>query len=97
VPDELRHVFDAIVREHETTVAEVLALTGESELLGAAPGLAATLAVRDRYLLPLQQLQVQLLRRVRAARESHDEPDPLLRRALLLTVNGIATGLRNTG
>jgi phosphoenolpyruvate carboxylase len=101
VPDDLRHVFDAIVREHETTVAEVLALTGEGELLGAQPGLAATLAVRDRYLLPLQQLQVQLLRRVRAARDGADgagaEVDPLLRRALLLTVNGIATGLRNTG
>jgi phosphoenolpyruvate carboxylase len=97
VPGELRHVFEVIVAEHEATVAEVLALTGESALLGSQPGLAATLEVRDRYLLPLQQLQVQLLRRVRAARDGADEVDPLLRRALLLTVNGIATGLRNTG
>jgi len=53
---------------------------------------------RDRYLLPLQLLQVQLLRRVRATRESGSaDVDPTLRRALLLTVNGIATGLRNTG
>ena len=59
--------------------------------------LAATLVVRDPYLLPLQYLQVLLLRRVRAARADGAEVDPTLRRALLLTVNGIATGLRNTG
>jgi phosphoenolpyruvate carboxylase len=98
VPASLRHVFDDIVAEHETTVAEVLALTGSGALLGSQPSLAATLATRDRYLLPLQLLQVQLLRRVREHRESGSgEVDPTLRRALLLTVNGIATGLRNTG
>ena len=64
--------------------------------------LASTLATRDRYLLPLQLLQVQLLRRVRGARATtvdgeHSDVEPTLRRALLLTVNGIATGLRNTG
>ena len=65
--------------------------------------LASTLATRDTYLLPLQLLQVQLLRRVRDARAASDgaeaaaEVDATLRRALLLTINGIATGLRNTG
>jgi phosphoenolpyruvate carboxylase len=98
VPVDLRHVFDVIVAEHETTRAEVLALTGTGELLGSQPSLASTLAIRDRYLLPLQLLQVQLLRRVREHRASDAEDvDPTLRRALLLTVNGIATGLRNTG
>ncbi len=117
VPAELQHVFDAIEAEHALTVAEVLALTGETELLGAQPTLASTLATRDRYLLPLQLLQVQLLARVRGARAvtadavqasaaepgadqapaEHPEVEPVLRRALLLTVNGIATGLRNTG
>ncbi len=98
VPTELRHVFDDIVDEHATTVAEVLALSGSDHLLGSQPSLAATLTTRDRYLLPLQLLQVQLLRRVRATRDAGDaDVDPTLRRALLLTVNGIATGLRNTG
>jgi phosphoenolpyruvate carboxylase len=98
VPAELQHVFDAIAEEHALTMAEILALTGGEELLDSQPSLAATLVTRDRYLLPLQLLQVQLLRRVRASRESGDaEVDPTLRRALLLTVNGIATGLRNTG
>ena len=96
MPADLHHVFDAIVEEHATTVHEVLALTGHDELLGSQESLRSTLATRDRYLLPLQLLQVQLLRRVRESRESA-EVDPTLRRALLLTVNGIATGLRNTG
>ena len=96
VPVELHHVFEAIAEEHETTVREVLALTGHDELLGSNESLRQTLVTRDRYLLPLQLLQVQLLRRVRESREVADV-DPTLRRALLLTVNGIATGLRNTG
>jgi phosphoenolpyruvate carboxylase len=98
VPGELHHVFDAIVAEHETTVREVLALNGSGDLLGSQPSLASTLVTRDRYLLPLQLLQVQLLRRVRETRAVEGaDVDPTLRRALLLTVNGIATGLRNTG
>jgi phosphoenolpyruvate carboxylase len=97
VPAPLRRVFDVVAEEHETTVREILALTGSQQLLGSQPSLAATLATRDRYLLPLQVLQIQLLRRVRSARAAGDDVDPTLRRALLLTVNGIATGLRNTG
>jgi phosphoenolpyruvate carboxylase len=98
VPADLQHVFDAVAQEHALTMAEILALTGGEQLLASQPSLAATLLTRDRYLLPLQLLQVQLLRRVRATRAAEDtEVDPTLRRALLLTVNGIATGLRNTG
>jgi len=90
--------FQFRARRPAPGLAEVLALTGRERLLGSQPALAATLVTRDRYLLPLQLLQVQLLRRVRATRAAdHAEVDPTLRRALLLTVNGIATGLRNTG
>jgi phosphoenolpyruvate carboxylase len=97
VPEPLQRVFDLVTAEHDRTVEEMLWVTGESELLGEQPSLARTLRTRDTYLLPLQLLQVQLLQRVRAARAAGEEPDPLLRRALLLTINGIATGLRNTG
>jgi phosphoenolpyruvate carboxylase len=93
VEPRLHRVFDAVVAEHERTTAEVLRLLGADELLAAHPVLRRTLQTRDTYLAPMHHLQTGLLARRRAA----DEPDPRLERALLLTINGIATGLRNTG
>ncbi len=93
VPPALWPLLDRIVEEHDRTAAEVLRVTSQSELLDGNPVLRRTLAVRDHYLAPLHDLQVSLLRRVRESAE----PDEQLRRALLLTVNGVAAGLRNTG
>lgn len=94
VPQELRHFLDDIKAEFELTSREINALRGNENLLGDQPLLARTLQIRDQYLEPLHMMQVNLLSRVR---ESGEEADPLLRRALLLTINGVALGLRNTG
>ncbi|CAB4896865.1 unannotated protein [freshwater metagenome] len=94
VSPELHHFLDEITEEFELTKSELLLLTGKKELLGDQPILARTLQVRDAYLAPLHLLQVNLLGRVRNGDKS---ADPLLRRALLLTINGVAAGLRNTG
>ncbi|MEY3250894.1 MAG: hypothetical protein RLZZ27_1002, partial [Actinomycetota bacterium] len=89
----LHKIFDQIMKEFELTVKELLLLTNEIEILGNQPILARTLQIRDTYLAPIQLLQISLLKRVRA----QSEPDQLLARALLLTINGVAAGLRNTG
>ena len=94
VPQELHHFLDDIQAEFDLTVAEILLLTKKTSLLGDQAILARTLQVRDAYLSPIHLLQINLLKRVREAGEA---ADPILRRALLLTINGVAAGLRNTG
>jgi phosphoenolpyruvate carboxylase len=97
VPEHLRRFAGTIRDEHELTVSQLQQVLATDSLLGRQPGLARTLAVRDAYLGPLHMLQVSLLARVRAEEQAGEPVDPRLRRALLLTINGIATGLRNTG
>jgi len=92
VPEPYARLFDVIRAEYTTTVEQVLAVTGEKALLDANPILQRTLSVRDTYLEPLHHIQINLLERSHAGSD-----DDVLRRALLLTVNGIAAGLRNTG
>ncbi len=102
VPEELRPIFEKITEEYRLTLAEVLAITGESAPLERQEVLRRTLAVRDTYLEPLHHLQVALLAQYRAGRTSPgsvrpEVTDPTLERALLTTINGIAAGMRNTG
>ena len=93
VDPSLHKIFDQIKSEFNLTVKELLLMTNKTEILGNQPILARTLQIRDTYLAPLQLLQISLLKRAR----SQKDVDPLLARALLLTINGVAAGLRNTG
>jgi phosphoenolpyruvate carboxylase len=92
VDPSLHHFLETIEAEFELTKLEITLLTKKSEILGDQPILARTLAIRDAYLAPLHLLQISLLERVRSGDE-----DGNIRRALLLTINGVAAGLRNTG
>jgi phosphoenolpyruvate carboxylase len=93
VAPEHRGPFDVITAEHDRTVAEVLAITGDAALIDRIPTLQRTLRIRNVYIDPISYLQVALLKRTRET--GTDDPD--LQRALLVTVNGLAAGLRNTG
>jgi phosphoenolpyruvate carboxylase len=94
VPDAaLREsIFGRIAAEHARTVRAVLSINGQQELLGDNPTLARSLRNRFPYLDPLNHLQVELLRRHRAG-----QTDDRTRRAIHLTINGLAAGLRNSG
>jgi phosphoenolpyruvate carboxylase len=94
VPDEdLRHrVFGQITAEHERSCRMLLAVTGDDHLLADNPSLARSIRNRFPYLEPLHHLQVEMLRRRRDG-----DDDELVRRCIQLSVNGIATALRNSG
>ena len=94
VPDEeLRdRVFSEITAEHERTCRMLLAITGDDHLLADNPALARSIRNRFPYLEPLHHLQVEMLRRRRGG-----DDDELVRRCIQLSVNGVATALRNSG
>jgi len=94
VPDRgLRErVFAAIESEWHRTVRWLRAITGARTFLADNPTLARSIRNRFPYLDPLNHLQVELLQRYRAG-----QTDPLIQRALHLTINGLAAGLRNSG
>ena len=94
VPDAaLRaEVYGRLAAEHERSVRALLAITGRASLLEDNPTLARSIRNRFPYLDPLNHLQVELLRRYRAG-----QTDERSKRAIHLTINGLAAGLRNSG
>jgi len=87
--------FKVIAAEYHTTERCILSVTGLPRLLDNSPVLQGSIARRNPYVDPLSFLQIDLLRRLRAAQGSRDEP--LIARAIQRTISGIAAGLRNTG
>jgi len=79
----------------------VVEITGHTRLLEENPVLRRSIDVRNPYVDPINIIQVELLRRLRQMgprSTDSDDPDVVqLRRALLVTINGVAAGMRNTG
>ena len=94
VPDrELgQTIFDRLSAEHRRAERHLLAVTGQRELLANDPALARALRNRIPYLDPINHLQVALLQRWRAGDHQRS-----VQVGIHLTINGLATGLRNTG
>ena len=85
-------IFDRIEAGWQRTHDGLLAITSQSRLLERNPQLDASVRLRLPYIEPLNLLQVELIRRHRAGEE-----DERLTDGILLSINAIATGLRNSG
>ncbi len=90
-------IFGDIQAEYRRTVRALLRIQGQKELMQEEPVIRRSILLRNPYVDPLNYLQVELLRRLRALPDPEGEEARPLREALVLTINGIAAGLRNTG
>ncbi|HAJ04000.1 MAG TPA: phosphoenolpyruvate carboxylase, partial [Brevundimonas sp.] len=85
-------IHGRIAAEWQLTHDAVMRLTGQSSLLERQPELARLIQLRLPYIEPLNHVQVELIRRRRAG-----DDDPAVREGILVALNGIAAGLRNSG
>jgi phosphoenolpyruvate carboxylase len=93
---ELGERFFPLLADAYARARATLEETFETPLLSRHPVLARQIELRDPYIDPISQLQIELLARYRAA--SADAPErPRLERALMMSIIGIAAGLRNAG
>ncbi|WP_273835397.1 phosphoenolpyruvate carboxylase [Guptibacillus sedimenti] len=86
-------IFGKIVDEYHRTKDVILTITGQEELLDGTPNIKDSIRLRNPYVDPLSSLQVELISTYRSQGSEDDE----LLKEILLTINGIAAGLRNTG
>jgi phosphoenolpyruvate carboxylase len=105
-----RRISDEILEEYERTWRMLLKIVGGKALLDGTPVLQRSIRLRNPYVDPLSYFQVMLLRRLRAlggplvldeiTQQTAGEQEQVRARltyAVLLTINGIAAGIRNTG
>ena len=90
-------VFSTLEAEFERTRAMLLQVTAQQELLERNPVLNRSIRLRNPYVDPMSLLQVELIRRKRAAAKTGNAESAELDRAISATINGISAGLRNTG
>ncbi len=91
-----KEIFEKISAEYELTVKEVLSIAGIDELMAETPLLQYSLERREPYIDPLNHIQITTLARHRKHIANSDDESPWLDE-LLLTINALAAGLRNTG
>lgn len=94
VPPELQPLGEQLRKQLQTTIDRILALSGHSKLLETYPEGRLSLEARNPYIDPINLLQIELLRRLRATGENEV---PEVWEAFVMTVNGVAAGMRNTG
>ena len=85
-------LFGTLKAEMSRTVWSLNEITGTTQRLADNPSLASSIRNRFPYIAPLNHLQIELIKRWRAGEQSQKT-----RNGILITINGIAAGLRNTG
>jgi len=99
VPDRAlaASLYERLRAEYERTVEAVRTITGHTELMDDDPVIQRSIQLRNPYVDPLNYIQVDVLRRLRALAEPDGPVAEELREVMVMTINGIAAGLRNTG
>jgi phosphoenolpyruvate carboxylase len=95
VPSDLQGLGETLRGELQTTIDRILEVSGHARLLETYPEGRLSLEARNPYIDPINLLQIELLRRLRQAEDA--EPSAEVWEAFVMTVNGIAAGMRNTG
>jgi phosphoenolpyruvate carboxylase len=99
VPDRAlaARIFERVQDEYRRTCDAILAVTGHASLMDGEPVIQRSVHLRNPYVDPLNYLQVEMLRRLRALADPEGAEAADYREVIVLTINGIAAGLRNTG
>jgi phosphoenolpyruvate carboxylase len=98
-PDQAlaERILSIIATEYELTKGSILAISGHTELMESETVIQHSVQLRNPYIDPLNFIQVEMLRRLRALPDPDGAQAEALREVIILTINGIAAGLRNTG
>jgi phosphoenolpyruvate carboxylase len=92
-----RRIFAILSAEFELTERAILAVTGQRRLLGREPVLLRSVDLRNPYIDPLNYIQVDMMRRLRAPEPPGAAEADEIHAVIELTINGISGGLKNTG
>jgi phosphoenolpyruvate carboxylase len=95
-PQIAERIYTLIREEYDLSSSLILQISGQKEILDNVPVIQESIRLRNPYVDPLSYMQVELIKELREQRD-HNEDDAILLREVLLTINGIAAGLRNTG
>jgi phosphoenolpyruvate carboxylase len=90
-------IYQTILDEYELTKLAILEVTRRPGLMESEPLIQRSVELRNPYIDPLNYIQVEMLRRIRRQADSEGQQAESLRQVIVLTINGIAAGLRNTG
>ncbi len=90
--ESMLDIYDDILKESKLALVSILKIKNIDELLDDNKILKNTLRIRNAYLDPLSIIQITLMQKMKS-----NELDPIEKNSLLLSINGLAAGLRNTG